>query len=309
VTNQPVRASLATGPLSFAGILPAGAEGLDPFIAASALELTQAVDGDPATMVPGGSVVRTVSARVEGTSPMFLPNLLPPIDIDGLAAYLDEPVVEETDDGGTPSGTRTERVTLVAEGGGSGDVPAVALDWYDLDSGTIKTASIPGFAVEIEGPAAASAEPRDWRAIALAAAALLMLGMAAVWLIRRTQPLLAAQWRDWRGQRLESERHAWRELRGAVHGRDLAAVYVALDVWAGRLAGPDPRGDPALHTALTQIGAAHFGKERRCDDGTAWQALAVALATSRERLLRADARAGPLPPLNGGPNVASAFAV
>ncbi|MCB1485996.1 MAG: BatD family protein, partial [Bauldia sp.] len=121
-TSKPIQATLRTDPLKFTGVIPEGAEGLDPFIAADRLELTEQIDGTPGDMKPGDSVIRTVTATIEGVSPMFLPTLLPQVAIDGIAAYPAEPAVEEKDNRGEISGSRTERVTLLAEGGGSGDV-------------------------------------------------------------------------------------------------------------------------------------------------------------------------------------------
>lgn len=92
-TNRSVKVTLTTEALAFSGVVPEGAEGLDPFIAAESLELVQEIEGEPAAMVPGDSVIRTVTAKVRGTSPMFLPDLLSPTAVDGVAAYPDEPVL------------------------------------------------------------------------------------------------------------------------------------------------------------------------------------------------------------------------
>jgi hypothetical protein len=90
-SNEAVKATLRTEAVAFRGVVPEGAEGLDPFIAADALELEQTVDGEPGAMAPGDSVTRAVVATVSGTSPMFLPDLLVPVVVDGIASYPDEP--------------------------------------------------------------------------------------------------------------------------------------------------------------------------------------------------------------------------
>ena len=54
--------SVATEPIALTGVIPAGAEGLDPFIAAQSLELNQAIEGTPDKMVAGDSVTRRVVA-------------------------------------------------------------------------------------------------------------------------------------------------------------------------------------------------------------------------------------------------------
>lgn len=298
-TNEPRKATLTTGELTFSGILPEGAEGLDPFIAAEALELKQEVAGEPEAMQPGDSVERTIKATIRGTSPMFLPALLPPTDVAGVAAYPDEPVLEESEDRGVQSGARTESVTLVAEGGGSGAAPAISLDWYNLKSGEVETASVDGFPIAVDGPPASSAEPRDWRAIGLAAlAALLSLAIVA-WLSHRLLPPLGRWLRERRAERLASERHAFKVLQRVVARRDGAALRPALDGWAAKVAGHDPRHHPGLRDALVAIGAARYGRRAPGDGAAGWRALAAALPEARRDAL-ARHRLAALPPLNPG---------
>jgi hypothetical protein len=299
-TNQPVRSTLTTNALSFSAVLPAGAERLDPFIAAQALDLTQEVEGDPAAMVPGDSVVRKVTARVRGTSPMFIPDLLLSTAIDGVGAYPDEPVVEESEDRGVLSGTRTESVTLVAEGGGSGVAPPVSLDWYNLESGKVETAAVEGFAIRVDGPPVRSAEPRDWRAIGLAALAGTLALALGLWVLRRVLPPLGrwvqARHADWSA----SEAHAYANLRHVVRRRDHAALRSALDAWAAKVPAPDPRRHPLLGDALTAIGAARYGRTASGDTTAAWRTLLSALSEVRRASRAPQAGATVLPPLNPG---------
>lgn len=296
-TNQPVQTTLTTDALSFAGAVPAGAEQLDPFIAAEVLELTQDIEGDASAMVPGDSVVRTVTARIEGTSPMFLPGLIPTSTMQGVAAYPDEPVVEESDDRGVPSGMRTESVTLVAQGGGSGEMPAVSIDWYNLQSGKVETASVDGIAVSVEGPTARTAAPRDWRAIGIAAlAGLVVLGLVS-WLAPRIVRPLRRWLRARREARLASESHAYAVLRRVVSRKDHARLYPALDDWVSRVAGPDPRRDLRIAGPLMRIGAARYGRSGPGDTDAAWRALLAALPEARRAARPAGTHAR-LPPLN-----------
>ncbi|HRY25891.1 MAG: BatD family protein [Geminicoccaceae bacterium] len=298
-TSEPRKVTLTTEPLTFSGVLPEGAEGLDPFIAAEALELKQEVAGEPEAMQPGDSVTRTIKATIRGTSPMFLPALLPPTDVAGVAAYPDEPVLEESDDRGVLEGTRAESVTLVAEGGGSGEAPAVSLDWYNLKSGEVETASVDGFPIEVDGPPASSAEPRDWRAIGLASLAALLALAVVAWLLRRLLPPFGRWLRERRTERLASEGHAFGQLQRAVARRDEPALRPALDAWAAKVEGHDPREHPGVRHALVAIGAARYGRGASGDAGAGWRALAAALPEARRDALARD-RLAALPPLNPG---------
>jgi hypothetical protein len=231
---------------------------------------------------------------------MFLPDLLPATTVEGLAAYADEPVLEEADERGVVSGTRIERVTLVAEGGGSGDAPPVSLDWYNLESGEVETAAVEGFTIEIDGPPLRSAEPRDWRAIGFAALAGALALALGLWLLRRVVPPLGrwvrARHADW----IASEAHAYGKLRRVVRRRDHAALHPALDAWAAKLPGPDPRRHPLLGDALTGIGAARYGKTAPSDTPAAWCTLLSALSEVRRTSRAPQGGATALPPLNPG---------
>ncbi|MBR9840834.1 MAG: protein BatD [Rhodobacteraceae bacterium] len=291
-------ATLTTEAIGFAGILPEGAEGLDPFLAASDLVLTQELGGTPGAMVPGDSLSLRLVAEVEGVSPMFLPPLLPRVALEGLAAYPDEPKMAETDDRGVLSGTRTESVTFVAEAGGGGTVPAVELQWYDIDDGAVKTASVSPVTLQVDGPPAQSAAPLDLRRRLLLGLAV-VLGLAAiVALLRRALPRLARRREEHRARVLASEAHAWQQLSQAVARRDDAALRPALDLWASRCEGADPRRTPAVQDALLALGAARYGGGE-ANAPAAWGMLDTALRETRGRQRR-HRDATPLPPLNPG---------
>jgi len=297
-TNAPRMATLKTQALTLAGVIPQGAEGLDPFIAAESLTLTQKIDGAPDKMVPGDSAIRAVTAAITGVSPMFLPKLLQPVEIDGVAAYLDEPQVAEADERGTITGTRTERVTFVAEGGGRGEAPAVTLRWYNLQTRQVETASLDGFAIAIDGPPARSAEPRDWRVIIAATIGALVALAVAYWLARRLAPPLSRWIVARRQARLASERYAYARVSRAVRRRDLSGLLGAIDTWAERLPGTDPRHDPSLQAALTSIGATRYGRAPSPSDPRAWATLQDTVAKRRHDALRAPSATVTLGPLN-----------
>jgi len=299
--DQPRQITLSTGPLAFAGVLPEGAEGLDPFVAAADLTITQEIAGAPGAMAPGDSVTRKVTVEVSGVSPMFLPKLLEPVAVPGLAAYADEPRIAETDDRGILGGTRTESVTYVAEAGGGGTLPAVALDWWNIESGRVEGATVEAVDIAIDGPPAVLTDPDERRRLALLAAGLLAVGLLAVFGLRLVwrpmQHRLAAR----RTARLASEAHAWRALLHVLARKDHAALHKALDTWAIRSEGEDPRNAAAVQAALVALGRGRYGPGDRHSDPTpdAWEDLRSALHAVRRRP-GTDAHRGALPDLNPG---------
>lgn len=296
--GAPLTATLRTEPLSFAGVAPEGAEGLDPFIAAEALVLEQTLSGPTEDLTPGDTVTRVVTARITGASAMFLPPLLTPTPIEGLAAYPDAPEVADKNVRGETAGTRIETVTYAAQSGGAGAAPDVAIKWYNLSSGAVETASLPEVALSVDAPAAAA--DRDPRMIAAGLAAALAALLAGWWIAKRAAPHLRA-WTDARRTaRLASAAHAWDLLMAATARRDHAATHGALSLWAARRAGPDPQGDADLQSALIAIGAARYGAAPG-DDGAAWSALTAALRRIRAAAPAATGQSA-LPPLNPNSN-------
>ncbi len=296
-TSQATQVRLDTPTITLTGVIPEGAENLDPFVAAESLKLAATVEGDPGTMKPGDSVVVTMKAEIAGNSPMFLPRLLPEHTISGIAIYEDEPAVEESQNRGVYSGSRTERATLLAEGGATGEWPSVSFEWYKLSSRSVETATVEGFSVHADGPPASSGAERDWRAIAVLALVSLVLITALAMLLRWLIPLLLDLLRDRRRRRLESERHAFGIVEKAARDRDLSRLLSSLDLWAEKAPGPDPRLDPRLRQALTVIGAARFGASPSTPDAAAWRRLRVILGEVRRDALRKE-EAVALPPLN-----------
>ncbi len=73
--------------------------------------MEQSIEGEPGNLEPGGAITRTVTVRLNGTSPIFLPPLIPPLEAEGISAYPKEPVVTETEARGGISGDRVESGT------------------------------------------------------------------------------------------------------------------------------------------------------------------------------------------------------
>lgn len=297
-TDTPVKVTLTTDPFEFTGTVPEGAEGLDPFIAATELSLTQAIDGDPAAMAAGDSFTRMVTAQLHGAPPMVLPQLLAPADLPGLAAYPEDPVLSDTDDRGVPGGTRVEKMTYVAEGGGGGTLPALSVDWFNTETGQVETAVADAVEVQVAGPPPVSAEPRDWRLWVAVGLGALVVALAGAWGLRRVLPPLRRVIAARRARALASERHAWGLLHHAVSKRDRVALHPALDLWAGRVPDRDPRRDASVQAALLALGAARYGPAGGSrEDSAAWADLDKALrAARRDRSQRDPGQA--LPPLN-----------
>lgn len=298
---NPSRSVLSTGPLAFSGVVPAGAETLDPFVAAKDVALTQEITGNPDAMVPGDSVTRSVTVTVTGLSPMFLPALLDPVALPGVAAYPDAPQLDETADRGVVTGTRRESITYVAESGGGGTLPAVTLDWFDIDTGETVTATVAPVMIAVDGPPARIADPEARRRVVARLAVGLALVALLGWVLRRAIPPLRARAAERRAAHRLSEAYAWRTLEQVLAQRDHGALHPALDTWSARVRGSDPRRDAAVQAALIDLGRARYGAPdaQQARQGDPWQDLATGLRAARRRGT-VRARGSALPPLNPG---------
>ncbi|BCH28431.1 hypothetical protein MesoLjLc_03610 [Mesorhizobium sp. L-8-10] len=301
-SSEAARAELKTKAVTIAGVLPQGAEGLDPFIAATSLKLTQEFTQPTTGLQPGQSIKRTVTAEMEGASPIVLPELMPEIRIEGIEAYPGQPSISEKDERGLLSGTRIEQVTLMAEGGANGHVPGVELRWFNLTSGKIETATLDGFDISVDGPPA-SRPGSDRRTITLAAAGLAGIVVLAVsaFLIRRYWRRATDTYRRRRARRAASKAWAEHAMLKAIRKRDYPATLRAVDEWASRPPVTDAALVAPIHQALTGIGRSIYGQTEGTPPSDAWRTVSEAVkgASAGPRRSARDR----LPPLN--PEVAN----
>jgi hypothetical protein len=294
--GAPVSVTVATSDISIAGVVPEGAEDLDPFIAASDLSLSQQLSGPTTGLDAGDSVIRTITATMTGASPIVLPALTPAVNLPGIRVYQDSPQITEADDRGALSGSRIESETLMAIGGGSGTVPALSVEWFDLDTNTVQTATIEGFDVSVNGPPAKEDRPRepiDWRVVA----GLILAALLVLLLLWFSLPRALRWWRQRRARHLASEAHARALLLTAVGHRDYGATLQALAAWRAK-AGDVPADDQAvIDRILLRIGSGAFSSEGHPPHSGDWTELrnAISHAGKGPRVVLSEA----LPPLNG----------
>ncbi|WP_167620048.1 BatD family protein [Paracoccus ravus] len=292
--TSPVRASLQTEALILTGILPPGAEDLDPFIAADGLSLTQELSGPTTGLEPGASVIRTVTARIDGASPIVLPSMLPQVQIPAIKVYPSSPQVTEESGTDRLAGTRVESETLMALGGGEGTVPPVRIDWFNLASGKVESAALPGFEISVSGPPPASTTPRnppDWRIMAaLATGAVLTFA-----LLRWIWPRARRSYLSWRETWRASEGYARKKLLEAISSRDYPASSHWLSEWRARDPALSSRAMAEISNRMASVGATIYRDPAGSDRDAAWRDLATAVRSAGGR----RRAAGPsLPALN-----------
>ena len=302
-TRDPITAELKTPEIVFSGKAPAGSEDLDPFVAANSIKLEQTIEGDPAKLDVGGAVTRTVSAQINGAAPIFLPSIIPEIQADGLGVYPDEPRITESENRGVLSGKRIESVVIVAERGGRYSVEPIQLDWYNLKTGEVERAQVPGFDIIVMGPIAEPVRNRDWqRAVIMLIGVLVLLGILAIFW-RRLAPVLERRTSDLVRLWHASEVHAYRQATKKLRRRDFPAALTAVDVWRRKKKISAPEDSVRLDAALVTIGQDLYGSEPVKPGAQHWREATEALAAERrssQERRKLSTRADALPPLNPG---------
>jgi hypothetical protein len=266
-------------------VAPPGLDPSGPIVASSQVTLRERwepPDGKAAFHV-GDALVRIVTRRAADVPGLALATLTFSTP-DGVRAYVDSPVIEDSVERGVVTGQRTDRVAYVFERAGTYTLPGLAQPWWDLGSRSAHVLSMPARHMEVTGMAAPEPEPR--RAWLIGLALILTLSLALLWLItsiRRRYPA-----------KTDKERAAFRSLIHACRHIEAVSIYRAWQRWnAVRAIRAMP---PNLSDALAALERHLFA---RTDEWDAAAARRFAVATREARTHSArGSRHSALPPLN-----------
>ena len=112
------------------------------------LALEETWSGDLGALKVGDSVVRTLTLRAEGLDGAVLPPFSPE-NVKGLNLYPDPADISRTFVDGSIVGTRIETTTYVALEAGVIEVPALDIAWWDVNSDSARTTSLPATRFEV----------------------------------------------------------------------------------------------------------------------------------------------------------------
>ena len=310
--------------------VPAGAEGLQPFVAARRLELHQQWQPEmlPEARWQVGDVIRRdIELITDSRSP-----LLPTPDFGrsaGVELRIHGGIRKQQD----PTQSALQRfqyaATHVLHDAGTVELPAIELAWWDLEQQRVRISRLPGITLEVAAAAArpdpflsaappsalptlgadspspsspfsstASARPASW-----ALAALLGLVLAR-WGWHRRKPAMQALQQRLQKTGVDEVRARW-QLRRACLRDDPVAAQAALSVWLGQLPAARQEAihaDPACAVAMRALarqrhGPATPGSADGWTGRALWQAVRKALPT-RAQSARKRAHNTQLPTLN-----------
>ncbi|WP_232823692.1 BatD family protein [Salinicola sp. CPA57] len=317
-TGETVTRTQALTAQTLTAAVPDAAAGLSPYIAGTSLTLEQQLTviraGEPPaaeapattdeSLVPSGeapvslaigdSLEREIKISLEGGSALLLPSLAETTPMSTMAVHAASPVLAETPTGGT----RTARLTYIAQHGGSATLPEITVRWFDLGNRRIAAASMPGVVIAIDGaPVSSGGASRFQRQYVTLGIAILLFGaMVAVgwrWL-----------WPIW--QRTRQRRRRQLERRGItaltylerqVRARRFSESLIAWQALQRRVPGlPDERRQ-TISRCLATLGRERYATDKTsAPSDTAWRDLQQALPRVAD--LRQTRREPLLPTLN-----------
>lgn len=250
---DPISVDLESDAIRFDATVPAEAADLSPLIIANAFSLSQTLE-TPETFEIGSSVTRTVEAKISGTTPILIPQLIPGDTPPTLRAYPRDPQVVDSEERGVLSGTRTETVTYLGAAPGDASLPDIEIDWFNLQSGAVETVRLEGASLVVPETNNAQATPRSRLAwIAVSLGCLVLVG-GVFYVLRPTfHTWFTAIQLRW----VSSEVYAARQVRAAIAQRNLSETYTALEDW--HLHFPDAPDVP-LTDALVQVGGQVYAR-------------------------------------------------
>ncbi|MDC1232143.1 BatD family protein [Gammaproteobacteria bacterium] len=112
------------------------------------LALEETWSGDLGALKVGDSVVRTLTLRAEGLDGAVLPPFSPE-NVKGLNLYPDPADISRTFVDGSIVGIRIETTTYVALEAGVIEVPSLDIAWWDVNSDSARTTSLPATRFEV----------------------------------------------------------------------------------------------------------------------------------------------------------------
>jgi len=263
---QTTTAQVVVPSLSFHADVPAAARGLSYFLPTTQLTIAEKWSPSLKKVQAGDTIERTITITASKMQAM----LIPPLQFaapDGLRIYGSEPVVREqkTPRGDFIYGQRVETAKYYIEKPGPYTLPAIELQWWNLNTHRLATASLPaisfqaaanpGLVAELPPPqrneqtvqAQTKKAAIHWRRIALITLqgilcfAVTFLGYLAV---RALAPYAVAL----RNKQQQSESAYFHRLLHAAKKDDAQLSYAHLLQWFGRVYPNQPFSEVvALH--------------------------------------------------------------
>jgi BatD DUF11 like domain len=282
-------AHLSLPHLIFHANIPAAAQGLSYFLPTTALTLRQTWEPSLKNIRVGDTLHRTITVTTIKTQGM----MIPPVAFeasDGVRVYTEQPTVvdQKTPTGEFVYGRRTESARYFLRSAGEYTLPAVQLQWWNLNAHKLVTTTLapvhlavaenPGYVEELppEKEPVSVAQPqtvsfwhryRFWILVGAPSFAFVLL---VLWIMWRYIPMLRRQLSERAELRRNSERFYFRQLIRSCKRNDAQGSYRFLIRWIARRKDGitlqeylRQAKDDELIVAVEELGAALYSSEDR----------------------------------------------
>jgi hypothetical protein len=118
------------------------------WLPATHVQLTEQWATNPNQFTVGVPITRTIQLSAKGVLANQLPALMS-TQVDGFQVYPDKPSTTSRTDGKDVFATRVEKAAYIPTQAGIVDLPAITVHWWNTDTNTAETATIPGQTINV----------------------------------------------------------------------------------------------------------------------------------------------------------------
>ncbi|HHJ80769.1 MAG TPA: protein BatD [Candidatus Tenderia electrophaga] len=119
------------------------------WLPASDLKITEGWSQQPPVFRVGEPITRTLTLKAEGLTAAQLPSLAM-ADTQDFKTYPDQPRLNDKRGSRGISGTRQEKIALIPTRAGQLTLPAIEIKWWNINSNTLETITLPARSVEVQ---------------------------------------------------------------------------------------------------------------------------------------------------------------
>lgn len=273
---EPIEAD--TQQVRFESQRPPGFESLGTIIATTNMTVNQSwlpaaqaseEASEPIKLQAGDVLQRTVTRTASATTAMILPAITTKAPA-GIRVYKTNPTIEDNTVRGQSTARRVDTIKYQFERPGTFELSAMNFTWWDSASEELKTDTIDGLLIEVEGQVTTATTSTDAEAPSrrrLSVGITIAICFLAWLALKLVQPLVEA----WQSRRNSPAAIATRDVHTACRANDPAAAYSAILDWQR---AAQPSHSPTWLTVVQSDTGAEFQYE--------WQQLAQRLFGQQE---------------------------
>jgi hypothetical protein len=128
-----------------------------PWLPAQQVTIADRWSPDETAVTVGDPITREVRIQITGNVASAIPAIAPDAEPDGLRQYPEPPDLGDDTTSATVIGTRTQRYALIPTQPGATRIPELAINWWDVNTDTVRTATAEPRLLRVTGAAASAA--------------------------------------------------------------------------------------------------------------------------------------------------------